>query len=115
MPHVSGPITNSSFDRTSLAHCPNAQSMVEALAHAYRLVRLDLAYSDGRNVARELPGATTGAFWEGYGPSDQRETHYEAPNATLCALYVAARHPRFPTWTVALLKGIVGSQLLRKL
>ncbi len=69
-----------------------------AIIYDYHLVGIGLPYSDCRNVAGSLGEPAGSAFWEAYGPVDERQRLLDEPTSTLYSLLAAMRLPRFPRW-----------------
>lgn len=100
--------TNLALSRQSLP-CPRA------IVFDYHLLGIGLRYSDCRNVIGSLSGAARLAFWEAYGPVDEREALLDAPLSTLYSLWVASQRPSLPAWVQGALRQVQDGQLERDL
>jgi hypothetical protein len=86
------------FHWTNLALSRQQCTLVRAIVYDYHLLGIGLAYSDCRNVVSSLGEQARPAFWEAYGPVDEREAILDAPVSVLFSLSVAVQMPRFPHW-----------------
>ena len=87
---------------------------LRAVVFDYHLLGIGLAYSDCRNVAGCLgclEAEARTAFWEAYGPIDEREAALDAATAPLYGLHEALRRPRWPKWANALVLDATGGKL----
>lgn len=99
--------TNLALSRTS--------STLRAVVYDYHLLGIGLRYSDCRNVIGSLSGAARPAFWEAYGPVDEREALLDAPLSALYSLWVASQRPSLPAWSRDILRQVQDGQLERDL
>jgi hypothetical protein len=98
-------LTYNDFHWTNLAMSRDC-SAPRAVVFDYHLLGIGMACSDVRNVTGELGHTARIAFWERYGPMDEREVVLDAPLATLYALDVAQQRPRFPDWAEPLVQEV---------
>ena len=103
------------FHWTNLALSRHTGSQLEAIVFDYHLLGIGLRYSDCRNVAGSLSERAAAAFWETYGPVDERERTLDEATAALYGLLVAVRMPRFPSWAHGCLRMVENGDLEQSL
>jgi hypothetical protein len=86
------------FYWTNLALSRTLGSEQQAIVFDYHLLGIGVRFSDCRNVVGSLAGDAVAAFWQEYGPPDEREEILDRPLSTLVALVTAARLSTFPRW-----------------
>jgi hypothetical protein len=91
----------SDFHWTNLALSRRTEPPLRAVVFDYHLLGIGPAYSDCRNVVGSLGEQAESAFWEAYGPVDEREAILDAPVSVLFSLSVAMQRPRLPKWAHA--------------
>lgn len=102
------------FYWTNLA-LSRSESPLRAIVFDYHLLGIGLRYSDCRNVVGSLGERAAMAFWETYGPVDEREQLLDGPTSVLYALFVASHRPGFPSWTQGCLQSVENGELKRSL
>lgn len=88
---------------------------LRAIVYDFHLLGVGLAYSDCRNVVGSLGEGARQAFWEVYGPVDDRERILDEPTATLYGLFAAAQLPAMPAWVRPCLDQAVSGDLERSI
>lgn len=103
------------FYWTNLALSRTPGSERQAIVFDYHLLGIGVRFSDCRNVVGSLRGDAVAAFWQEYGPPDEREEILDRPLAALVALVSAAQMDRFPCWAQASLDQVLDGGLERDL
>jgi hypothetical protein len=103
------------FHWTNLALSRTPGPELQAIVFDYHLLGIGVRFGDCRNVAGSLAGGAVAAFWQEYGPPDEREEILDCPLATLVALVTAAQMPRFPRWATPSLEHVLSGSLKRDL
>jgi hypothetical protein len=103
------------FYWTNLALSRSPTPVQQAIVFDYHLLGIGVRFSDCRNVAGSLRDDAVAAFWEEYGPLDEREEILDRPLATLVALVTASRMPTFPRWASASREQVLRGGLERDL
>ena len=103
------------FYWTNLALSRQETPSTRAIVYDYHLLGIGLQASDCRNVAGSLGERAAAAFWEAYGPVDEREQVLDEPTAALYGLLVAASRARFPRWAEGLLQAVQNGELAASL
>jgi hypothetical protein len=98
------------FHWTNLA-LSRSEAPLRAVVFDYHLLGIGLRYSDCRNVIGSLGEWAMTAFWETYGPVDERERLLDEPASVLYALWVASRRSRFPEWAQGCLRKVRSGEL----
>jgi hypothetical protein len=88
---------------------------LRAVVFDYHLLGVGVAYSDCRNVVGSLGEGARPAFWEAYGPADEKERLLDEPTATLYGLFCATKRPAFPAWAQQCLDQVLNGDLERSL
>jgi len=88
---------------------------LRAVVFDYHLLGIGPRYSDCRNVVGSLGKRAARAFWEAYGPVDEREAILDEPISILYGLQVASRRPRLPEWARAGMQKVESGELERSL
>ena len=99
------------FYWTNLALSRDGRRQLEAIVFDYHLLGIGPAYSDCRNVVGSLGPDAASAFWEVYGPVDEREAILDEPMSVLYGLWAAAQRSRLPSWAEELVARAQGGQL----
>jgi hypothetical protein len=103
------------FHWTNLALSRRSVPSPRAVVYDYHLLGIGLRYSDCRNVVGSLGDRAASAFWEAYGPVDEREKLLDEPTSVLYALMVALRQPEFPDWAQGCLRKARNGELQKSL
>ena len=103
------------FHWTNLALSRYIVPRLDAIVFDYHLLGIGLRYSDCSNVVGSLGERAAAAFWETYGPVDERERMLNEPTAALYGLLVAVRRPRFPSWARGCLRMVKNGDLEKSL
>ena len=109
------PLNYNDFHWTNLALSRRREPSFRAIVYDYHLLGIGLRYSDCRNVVGSLGHQAGSAFWETYGPVDERERLLDEPTSILFALVVALRLPKFPHWAQGCLRKARSGELERSL
>ena len=88
---------------------------LRAVAYDYHLLGIGPRYSDCRNVVGSLGERAVRAFWETYGPVDEREAILDAPVSILYSLQVASGRPCFPGWARGAMQEVESGELEKSL
>ncbi|NPV54686.1 MAG: hypothetical protein HPY71_14420 [Firmicutes bacterium] len=88
---------------------------LRALMFDYHLMGIGLAYSDCRNIISSLGSKAVAAFWDTYGPIDERERLFDDPTSILYALYVAMQRPKTPSWASECISKVENGEFERSL
>jgi len=88
---------------------------LRAVVFDYHLLGIGPRYSDYRNVVGSLGHRAAQAFWEVYGPVDEREAILDTPVSILYSLQVACRRPRLSGWARRSMERVESGQLERSL
>jgi hypothetical protein len=103
------------FYWTNLALSRAAEPELRAIVFDYHLLGIGVRFSDCRNVVGSLAGEAVAAFWQEYGPPDEREEILDRPLSTLASLVTAVQRDRFPRWAQASLDRVLDGRLERDL
>ena len=99
----------------NLALSRRREPSLQVIVFDYHLLGIGLRYSDCRNVVGSLGDQAASAFWEVYGPVDEREMLLDEPTSVLFALVDALRRSRFPSWAQDCLRKAQSGELERSL
>jgi len=114
MRSLSETLNYNDFHWTNLALSRQRRSL-QAIVYDYHLLGIGLRYSDCRNVVSSLGKQAQSAFWETYGPVDEREKILDVPTSILFSLVIASRLPRFPNWAHGCLHEVKSGELEKSL
>lgn len=115
MRSLSETLNYNDFHWTNLALSSYTQPQLKAIVFDYHLLGVGLRYNDCRNVVDSLGEDAAAAFWETYGPVDERERVLDEVTAPLYGLLVAVRMPRFPSWARGCLHRVQNGDLEKAL
>ena len=115
MRSLSETLNYNDFHWTNLALSRRGVPRLVAIVYDYGLLGIGPRFSDCRNVTGSLGERARAAFWEAYGPVDERECILDEPVSVLYSLWHAVQQPRFPTWADGLVKVVRCGELEAKI